>query len=121
MKTIKLFRVILPALFILLISASPGWSQSKGEVAEIKIKTSAVCGMCKTRIEKDLAYEKGITYVSLDLPSKDVTVKYKTSKTNPELIRKAITKIGYDADTLVADQKAYDKLPACCKKDAAPH
>jgi hypothetical protein len=29
--------------------------------------------------------------------------------------------LGYDADTVAADEKAYTRLPACCKKDAPPH
>jgi hypothetical protein len=52
-------------------------------------------------------------------------VTYKKSKTSPEKIRKAISKVGYDADDVTADPKAYSKLDACCKKpddpDADPH
>lgn len=121
MKSLNQNRTLLSVLLLILLISTPSFSQKKGEVVEIKIKTSAVCGMCKTRIEKEMAFEKGITAVSLDLKTKEVTIKFKPSKTNPELIRKAITKIGYDADSLIADQKAYDKLPSCCKKDAAPH
>ena len=88
---------------------------------EIKIKTSAVCGMCKDRIEQGLAFEKGIKDVSLDVDTKIATVKYNPGKTNPDEIRKLISKMGYDADSIPADQKAYDKLPACCKKDAPEH
>ena len=43
-------------------------------------------------------------------------VTYVTKKTNPEKLRLAITKIGYDADELKADEKAYNKLPGCCQK-----
>jgi copper chaperone CopZ len=88
---------------------------------EIKIKTSAVCGMCKDRIEQGLAFEKGIKDVSLDVDTKIATVKYNPGKTNPDEIRNLISKLGYDADSIPADQKAYDKLPACCKKDAPEH
>ena len=88
---------------------------------EIKIKTSAVCGMCKDRIEQGLAFEKGIKDVSLDVETKIATVKYNPSKTIPDEIRKAISKLGYDADDVLADEKAYEKLPKCCKKDAPKH
>ena len=37
------------------------------------------------------------------------------------LLKKAVTKVGYDADDLPADPKAYDDLPKCCKKDNEPH
>src|SRR4030095_16469775 len=86
--------------------------------AEVKIQTSAVCEMCKETIEHDLLFEKGVKKVSLDLDTKVVTVVYNSKKTDEEKIRIAITKIGYDADTLPADSTAYAKLPDCCKKDA---
>lgn len=121
MKSLKHLRVFIPIIILTFFIAQPAFTQDKNEVAELKIKSSVVCGMCKTRVEKDLAFEKGVTYVSVDLKSREVTVKYRTAKTEPDKIRKALTKIGYDADNLLADQKAYDKLPACCKKDAAPH
>ena len=88
---------------------------------EIKIQTSAVCGMCEERIETNIAYEKGVKSVELDDETKIVTITYKSAKTNPKKLRKAISKLGYDADDVEADPKAYAKLPPCCKKDAAPH
>ena len=72
--------------------------------------------MCKKTIERDLSFEKGVKTINLDIDSKLVTVVYLPSKTNPEKIRVALTKIGYDADSLKADEKAFDKLPYCCKE-----
>ena len=84
--------------------------------AELKIKTSAVCGMCKETIEKFMAFEKGVKKSSLDVDSKILTVTYNPEKTTPEKIRKAVSKSGYDADDVPADPKAYKKLDGCCKK-----
>jgi len=91
------------------------------EPAEVQIKTSAVCGMCKSKIEKDLSYEKGVMSSNLEVKTQIVTVKYNPKKTNPEKIRKAISKTGYDADAVTANPKAYEKLDACCKKDKGVH
>jgi len=88
---------------------------------EIKIQTSAICGMCEERIESNMAYEKGVKSVELDDKTKIVTITYKTAKTDPEKLRKAISKLGYDADDVEADPDAYAKLPKCCKKGVAPH
>ena len=89
--------------------------------AEVKIKTSAICDMCKKTIEHDLLFEKGIKKVDLDLDTKVATVVYNAKKTDEQKIRIAITQIGYDADSLVADSVAYTKLPDCCKKDGMEH
>jgi periplasmic mercuric ion binding protein len=87
----------------------------------VKIKTSAVCGMCKRKIEKNLAYEKGIEDVNLDVPSKIVTVKFNPKKTSVAEIKKMISNTGYDADELASDPVAYEKLSSCCKKELPVH
>lgn len=105
---------------ITLLFSLSGIAQEK-KTDTLVVQTSAKCGMCKTRIENDLKYENGVRSVSLDNTTKKVSVVYRTDKTNPYKIRLAITKIGYDADDMPADQKAHDKLPACCQKTSEPH
>jgi len=63
-------------------------------------------------------YEKSNHYLRLLFifgDSKVATVAYNPKKTNVEKIKKAIAKVGYDADELAATTKGYNKLPACCK------
>lgn len=86
----------------------------------IQIKSSPQCSMCKESIEKVLAFEKGVKMSVVDVTTKIITVEYQADKTNPGKIRKAISKTGYDADTVKADAKAYKRLPACCKKPDDP-
>ncbi|MBK7681927.1 MAG: cation transporter [Bacteroidetes bacterium] len=83
----------------------------------LKVQTSAECGTCKKKLEKELVFEKGVKSVNLNLDTKVVTVVYSVEKTNADKIRAAISKIGYAADSIPADKKAYDRLPDCCKKD----
>ena len=119
----KAIKIILRSLFVvlsLLFFSNAGYAQEKKNDV-IKIKTSVVCGMCKDRIEQGLAFEKGIKDVKVDLEEKTTTVSYTTTKTNPDQIRKLISKLGYDADSIPADKVAYVKLPACCKKDVPKH
>lgn len=106
----------LTLLFVIILSQAI--AQDKKKTEEIKIKTSAVCDMCKNSIEKAMAYEKGVKSSDLDVASKMLTVVYLPAKTTPEKIRKAICLTGYDADEMPADAKAYERLHSCCKKDA---
>jgi periplasmic mercuric ion binding protein len=87
----------------------------------VQIKTSAVCKMCKAKIERELAFEKGVKNATLDVPSQILTVSFNPQKTDVDKIRKAINQTGYDADELPANPKAYDKLDDCCKKDQGIH
>ncbi len=97
-------------------------AQEKDDKTEtVSMKTSAVCGMCKERLEKNLAFEKGVKAVSLDEETKVITIVFKKGKNTKEKLQKAITKLGYDADDLPADKKAHDRLPACCQKGNEPH
>ncbi|MEI6435084.1 MAG: cation transporter [Bacteroidota bacterium] len=120
MKTIKFFLPLLMVIVTGMAFNMQAFSQDK-KVETIKIKTSAVCGQCKDRIENGLAYEKGVKDVVLDVDTKMVTIKYNTKSTSPEELRKKISKLGYDADEIPCDTVAYKKLPACCKKDAPKH
>lgn len=115
----KIFKTII-TVFTLLVLGTHAQAQGKN-TESVKIKTSAVCDMCKTTIEKGLAYEKGILSSSLDVPTQMLTVQYRSDKTSLETIRKALNEIGYDADSLAANPRAYSKLDACCKKDKGVH
>ncbi|MCX6351612.1 MAG: heavy metal-associated domain-containing protein [Bacteroidetes bacterium] len=111
MKTLIITTLLI--LQTLLLSAQ----KNKAGMDSIKIKTTAICNDCKERIEGALSYEKGVKSTNLDMKTKVVTVYYKKDKTSPEKIKNAIAKVGYDADEVKANKKAYDKLPACCQRD----
>lgn len=112
-------KVKLLISFLLIFAFAAGvYAQQKTTV--ITIKTSAQCEMCKNRIEKALAFEKGVVSSELNLESKVLTVKYKEGKTTPDRIRKAVNAVGYDADNSPAVAKAYESLPPCCKKPGDP-
>jgi mercuric ion binding protein len=112
-----LFGLITILFFALGLIAKAGDDNEK----EVKIKTSAICEMCKERIERNLAFEKGIKESNLDLKDKVITVKYNPKKTDVSKIKANISKTGYDADEVTADEKGYNKLPSCCKKGGMKH
>ena len=91
------------------------------QITKAVIKTSGVCETCKETLEHNLKFEKGIKTVNFDVDSKLLSVQFDQKKTNINAIRVAITKIGYDADSLAADPKAYNKLKNFCKKDGHSH
>ncbi|MDU0371347.1 heavy-metal-associated domain-containing protein [Hymenobacter endophyticus] len=121
----KLFSSFLLACTLLFSSASFAQQttpKAKGNGTEtLQLKTSAVCDMCKARLEKSLAYEKGVQAATLDVPSKILTVTYRPDKTTPAALRTAVQKTGYDAGDQTAEARAYDRLPDCCKKTNSTH
>lgn len=116
MKTLK----VLFAAFSLLFAGLNAQAQGK-KTETVQFKTSSVCNMCKATLEKGMAYEKGVQNVNLDVATQMLTVQYRADKTNVEVLRTAVTQLGYDADTTPADPKAYSRLDECCKKEKGIH
>lgn len=88
---------------------------------EVKIKTSAKCKMCKSRLERALNLSSGVTEARLNLDDKVMTVKYRSNRTSEEKIRNLIAKTGYQADDVPAVESAHDRLPKCCQRTAQEH
>lgn len=102
-------------LLLILVSAT-AWAQGK-KLETITVRTSAVCDMCVTTIESNVIYEKGVKKVKVDLRANTIVVDYDPRKTGPDAIRQAISKLGYYADDVPGDPKAFANLPACCQKE----
>jgi len=113
MKKVVFLIVILALLVSTNIYAQKA---NKADKETVVIQTSAQCEMCKASIEKELAYTKGVKKAKLNIDDKKVTVTFYKSKTNVNELRQAISKIGYDADEVKAEENAYAKLSPCCKK-----
>lgn len=110
MKTIKL------SILFLLGFVVTGMAQQKA-VQKVVINTPTIqCEMCKTKIEKYLTREPGLSDIKVDYKKKTTTVTFLTDRNNIEQIKTAIANAGYDADDVTADETAYSKLPKCCKK-----
>jgi cation transport ATPase len=109
----NLITILVVALFS--VTGTIVKAQSSRDTKKIEIKTSAQCDMCKERLEKEFAYEKGVKSSELDVETAVFTVEYLPNKTTPEKLQLAVTKIGYNADSLKANEKAYNRLPDCCK------
>jgi periplasmic mercuric ion binding protein len=116
--SMKILTKILAIIALVVISLP---SKAGDEPQIVKIKTSAICEMCKKTIERNLAYEKGVKEATLDLKTKEVTVVYLPKKTTIEKIKKNINDSGYDADEKPSNPKSYSQLEDCCKKDSNMH
>lgn len=105
----------------LVLALSFGAFAQKGKTSEVSFASSVKCGMCKKTIESSLGKEKGVQSVNVDLAQHTVNVVYNPKKVSKDGLKEKISKIGYDADEVVADQKAHDALPGCCQKSAKSH
>jgi copper chaperone CopZ len=103
--------ILISLLFISCITLG----QKKQTVDTVYIKTSALCGDCKDRIETALNFEKGVKFAELNLETKVATCVYKPTKVTLAQLRLALVRAGYDADEMKADTVAVKLLPKCCQ------
>ncbi|MDR2813705.1 MAG: cation transporter [Prevotellaceae bacterium] len=95
----KNLKIALLALTTMLGATTLHAALKPGE-AEVTFKTTIHCDHCKERLEKSIPYEKGVVDMEVNLSDKTVWVKYKAEKTSVESIKKAIEKLGYEAEVV---------------------
>ena len=81
----------------------------------VVIQTNGVCQKCADRFKENVPYFKGVKTYSYDMKTAKLTINYDAKKTNPDILRKEISKLGYNADNVPADKAARAALPACCQ------
>ena len=81
----------------------------------IVIQTNAYSAKSNEIFEANLPFKvKGIKEFKFDEKTSKIAVAYDAKRTNPDAIRAAIAKLGFNADQVKGDEKARAKLPAEC-------
>lgn len=94
-------------------------SSPEGRVS-IHIPT-AKCAACKRTVSAALEKVDGVIFADIDLTKKIAIVKFISSVTNSDIIKKTISDAGYDADDLKRNKIAYENLPDRCRNDSNEH
>jgi copper chaperone CopZ len=94
---------------------------SEGPKLEVKgattvvIQTNAYSAKSNELFKENLPFLKGVKDYKYDENTYKVAVAYDPKRTNPEAIREAIAKMGFNADQVKANEQARAKLPIECK------
>ena len=110
----KHVKFIFIALFAM--SFSPIIAQQASNVITDSIHVNGACGMCKSRIEKNLKME-GVTSASWNKETKILIVSYDPDKITNDAIQKKMASVGHDTEKYRAEDSTYEKLPGCCHYD----
>ena len=73
------------------------------------------CETCGLKFKTEMLKIKGVKMYELDDKKMTFTIYYNSKKTTLQEIKHGIAKLGYDADEIKADPKAYESLDGCCK------
>ncbi|MCD8045012.1 MAG: heavy-metal-associated domain-containing protein [Tannerellaceae bacterium] len=72
------------------------------------------CNNCVKKIEKNIAFEKGVTDLKCDLATRTAVITYKTDKTSPAALAQAFTKIGMTATCVTGENCCTNEPSGCC-------
>lgn len=96
-----------------LLSITVTTAQIKNAKTET-VKIYGNCGMCKTTIEKAGNLKK-VAKVDWNEDTQVAILTYDSQKTNQEEILKRVALAGYDSNSFLAPEAAYNALPGCCQ------
>lgn len=83
------------AIVALLFSASDAFA-GKNSKETVTFQVPMKCHKCQAKIEENIAFEKGVTDLQVNLEEKKVTVTYKKKATDVEKLKVAFQKLGYE-------------------------
>ena len=108
MKTGKLFLAAMLVVFV----TTGLFAQGSAKTENIKVWGN--CEMCKSRIEKAAKID-GVTKAEWSDETKTLALVYNPAKVSSDDVQKKIAAAGHDTEKFKGDDKAYSKLPDCCK------
>lgn len=91
--TATLLLLIMACSFSFVAQAAD--NTKKKQMQEVTFIVSMECHSCKTKIEKNIPWEKGVKDLIVDLDKKTVRIIYNPKQTNEEKLRKAIESLDF--------------------------
>lgn len=80
--------------------------KAKAEIREVTFNVHLHCSSCVKKIQENIAFEKGVKDLKVSLEDQTVYVKYDASKTNEDVLKNAIVKLG--VPVIDAGQSGHD-------------
>ena len=106
-KNLVIMCCMLFAAFV--VSAQDSKKKDKKQTTKFLVE-SISCENCIKNIEKNIAFEKGVTDLKCDLNAKTVEVTYNTNKSSDEKLIAAFKKINRNAVVVKDDKKTDNKV-----------
>ena len=75
------------------------------------------CNSCKAKVEKTLAFERGVQDLEFNLEKRQVTITYNDEKTTVEKLQQALMKYNkYTSQVVTKCHKPCLEKSSCCQK-----
>jgi copper chaperone CopZ len=95
MKTKNMLLIIIA--FFVSMNVMTGQNKKESTKQNVVFSVAMDCHSCQQKIEKNIAFEKGVKAMNVSLEKQTVEITYDTRKTDVEKLKLAFEKIGYPA------------------------
>ena len=87
-------------LLVALLLGAWATVEAKTEKKTVTFSVGMHCKSCRNKVERHMAYEKGVLDLDIKLEVNTVTVTYDTKKTDVKKLTEAFRKIGFEATVI---------------------
>lgn len=102
-------------MMLLMVTLSTQAQEKKNKNAKYSITVNGNCEQCQRRIQKAAFSVNGVKTASWSIETHKLDLTLNEEKTSIAAVKKAIAKVGHDADEVKATKEDYDNLHSCCK------
>lgn len=110
-------RNVILGMMLLLVTLSTQAQEAKSKNAKYTLVVSGNCEQCQKRIQKAAFSVNGVKSAIWDIETHKLALTINEEKTSVSDVKKAIAKVGHDAEDAKALAETYEKLPGCCQYD----
>lgn len=106
---------IVAVLLMTIVGFSAQGQEKKNKNAKYTTEVNGNCEQCQKRIQKAAYSVPGVKSASWSIETHQLTLIVNEEKCSLSDVKKAIAKVGHDADDVKATKEDYDNLHFCCQ------
>jgi cation transport ATPase len=107
-------------LMLVLVTLSTLAQDKKNKNAKHTIMINGNCEQCQRRIQKAAFSVDGVKMANWNIETHKLEVVINEEKTSVAEVKKAVAKVGHDAEEIRSTQETYDNLHHCCQYEREP-
>jgi len=108
---------IIIALVVTFVGLSAQAQEKKNKNAKYTFEVNGNCEQCQKRIQKAAYAVSGVKSASWNIDTHQLSLILNEEKCSPLDVKKAVAKVGHDAEEVKATVEDYDNLHFCCQYD----
>lgn len=107
-------------MLLLLVTLSAQGQEKKNKNAKYTVMVNGNCEQCQRRIQKAAFSVSGVKMASWNIETHQLQLTINEEKATVLEVKKAIAKVGHDAENVRSTQEDYENLHHCCLYEREP-